>query len=44
MSVVITGASRVGQVRENLKALNVVEKLTPEVMQKIEVIISGGVF
>ncbi|BCY17697.1 MAG: aldo/keto reductase [Chloroflexi bacterium] len=42
VSTVITGASRVGQVQENLKALNVVEKLTPEVMQKIEVIISGG--
>ena len=36
VSTVITGASRVEQVRENLKAMNVVEKLTPDVMEKIE--------
>ena len=36
VSSVILGASRVEQVRENLKAMEVVEKLTPEVMEKIE--------
>ncbi len=36
VSTVITGASRVEQVKENMKALEVVEKLTPEVMQRIE--------
>jgi len=36
VSSVITGASRVEQVRENLKALDAVEKLTPDVMEKIE--------
>lgn len=41
VSTVITGASRVEQVRENMKALAVVEKLTPDVMQKIEEVISG---
>jgi voltage-dependent potassium channel beta subunit len=35
ISSVILGASRVEQVRENLKAMDVVEKLTPEVMEKI---------
>ena len=42
VNTVITGASRVEQVHENMKALNVVENLTPDVMQKIEMIISGG--
>ena len=36
VSTVITGASRVSQVHENMKALDVVAKLTPEVMEKIE--------
>lgn len=36
VSTVITGASRVEQVQENMKALDAVEKLTPEVMQRIE--------
>lgn len=36
VSSVITGASRVEQVHENVKALEVVAKLTPEVMQQIE--------
>ncbi|MDP2965214.1 MAG: aldo/keto reductase [Pelolinea sp.] len=39
VSTVITGASRVEQVRENLKAMDVVEKLTPDVMEKIEEVI-----
>jgi voltage-dependent potassium channel beta subunit len=36
VSSVILGASRVEQLRENLKAMDVVEKLTPEVVAKIE--------
>ena len=35
VSTVITGASRVEQLRENLKALDVVERLTPDVMARI---------
>jgi aryl-alcohol dehydrogenase-like predicted oxidoreductase len=36
VSTVITGASRVEQVKENMKAMEVVEKLTPDVMESIE--------
>lgn len=36
ISTVITGASRVEQVHENMRALEVVEKLTPDVMEQIE--------
>lgn len=36
VSTVMTGASRVEQVHENMKALDVAAKLTPEVMQRIE--------
>ena len=36
VSTVITGASRAGQVSENMKALEVAERLTPEVMNRIE--------
>jgi len=36
VTTVITGASRASQVSENLKALDVVPKLTPEVMARIE--------
>jgi voltage-dependent potassium channel beta subunit len=36
VSTVITGASRVPQVEENLKAVEVIPKLTPEVMQRID--------
>jgi voltage-dependent potassium channel beta subunit len=39
VSTVITGASRVSQVRENMKAIDVVEKLTPDVMEKIDQIL-----
>jgi aryl-alcohol dehydrogenase-like predicted oxidoreductase len=39
VSTVITGASRVAQVADNLKALDVVAKLTPEVMQRIDGIV-----
>ncbi len=36
VSTVITGASRVSQVEENLAAAAVIEKLTPEVMARID--------
>jgi voltage-dependent potassium channel beta subunit len=36
VSTVILGASRVEQLRENLKAIEVVEKMTPEVMTAID--------
>lgn len=36
VSTVITGASRVEQVHENMKAAEVIDKLTPEVMEKID--------
>jgi len=36
VSSVILGSSRVEQLRENLKAMDVVDKLTPDVMEKIE--------
>ena len=40
VSAVITGASRVEQVRQNMKAVDVVEKLTPDVMEAIEKVLS----
>jgi aryl-alcohol dehydrogenase-like predicted oxidoreductase len=39
VSTVITGASRAEQVRENMKASDIVPKLTPEVMKGIEDIV-----
>jgi aryl-alcohol dehydrogenase-like predicted oxidoreductase len=36
---VITGASNPQQIVENVKALQVLEKLTPEVMAKIDAIV-----
>ncbi|MGO9343049.1 MAG: potassium channel beta subunit family protein [Acidimicrobiales bacterium] len=39
VSTVITGASRVEQVRENMKALDVIGQLDDEVMERIDVII-----
>ena len=36
VSTVITGASRAEQVHENMKAANFVEKLTPEIMNRID--------
>ena len=38
VSTVITGASRVEQVTENMQASEVVDKLTPEIMERIDVI------
>ena len=36
VSTVITGASRVEQVRENMKAADVVTKLTPDIVERID--------
>ena len=41
VSTVITGASRAEQVRENMKALDLVPKLTSEIMEKIETILGN---
>jgi voltage-dependent potassium channel beta subunit len=41
VSTVITGASRAEQVTENMKALDVAEKLTPEVQESIEAILDN---
>jgi aryl-alcohol dehydrogenase-like predicted oxidoreductase len=41
VSTVITGASRVEQVRENLKAIEVVPRLTGPVLERIEKIVAG---
>ena len=40
VSTVITGASRPAQVRENMQALDVVGKLAPEIMARIDAIVS----
>lgn len=41
VSTVILGASRAAQLAENLKALDHVAKLTPEVMQRIEAVVQN---
>ena len=41
VSTVITGASKVEQLKDNLQAMDVVEKLTDEVMLKIETILNN---
>jgi voltage-dependent potassium channel beta subunit len=41
VSTVITGASKPGQVTENMKALEVVPKLTPEVLERIEGVVQS---
>jgi len=41
VSTVITGASRPAQVQENMKALDVVPRLTPDVVARIEAIASA---
>jgi voltage-dependent potassium channel beta subunit len=43
VSTVITGASRVEQVRENMQALDVVAKLTPDVMARIDEVLGHKV-
>ncbi len=41
VSTVITGASKVSQVEENMKALEVAEQLTPDIVEKIEEILDN---
>ena len=41
VSTVITGASKVGQVQENMKAVAVIAKLTPDVMAQVEKAVDG---
>lgn len=41
VSTVITGASRVSQVEDNMKAMDVVEQLTDDVMAKIEGVLNN---
>jgi voltage-dependent potassium channel beta subunit len=41
VSTVITGASRAAQVVENMKALDVAPKLTPDVLERIETILAN---
>jgi len=41
VSTVITGASRVSQVEENLKAAEIVPKLAPALLERIEGIVAG---
>ena len=41
VSTVITGASRVEQVHENMKAMEVYENLTPEIVASIEEIVGN---
>jgi aryl-alcohol dehydrogenase-like predicted oxidoreductase len=41
VSTVITGASRATQVVENMKALDVVPRLTPDVMARIDAALVG---
>jgi aryl-alcohol dehydrogenase-like predicted oxidoreductase len=36
VSTVITGASRISQLQDNLKAVDVIAKLTPEVLARID--------
>jgi voltage-dependent potassium channel beta subunit len=42
VSTVITGASRVEQVHENMKASEIAPKLTPEIMERIDTIFVGA--
>jgi aryl-alcohol dehydrogenase-like predicted oxidoreductase len=42
VSTVITGASRAAQVHENMQALEVVPKLTEDVMARIDAILKGN--
>ena len=42
MSTVITGASRVEQIGENMKSIDVAERITPEIKQQIEEIIGDA--
>jgi voltage-dependent potassium channel beta subunit len=41
VSTVITGASRASQVTENMRALDVVARLTPDVMARLDILLAG---
>ena len=41
VSTVITGASRVEQVVDNMKALEILDQLTDDVMEKIEEVLDN---
>jgi aryl-alcohol dehydrogenase-like predicted oxidoreductase len=41
VSTVITGASRASQVTENMKAIDVLPKLTDDVMARIEAVLQN---
>ena len=43
VSTVITGATRVAQVQENMKALDVLARLTPEVLSRIDAVVGSHV-
>jgi voltage-dependent potassium channel beta subunit len=42
VSTVITGASRVSQIEENLKAVEILPKLTPKVLERIDGLVAGA--
>lgn len=42
VSSAIIGASRPGQIAENIGALSVIEKLTPEIVEKIELVVGNN--
>ena len=42
VSSVITGASRLEQIHENMKALDALKKLTPEIKSKLDTLFSAG--
>ena len=42
VSTVITGASRVEQIGENMKSADVAERITPEIKQRIEEIVGDA--
>lgn len=42
VSTVILGASRASQLKENLESLDVIAKLTPEILERIDVAMLGG--
>jgi len=41
VSTVILGTSRLSQLEDNLKSLDAIDQLTPEVMEKIEAIVEN---
>jgi aryl-alcohol dehydrogenase-like predicted oxidoreductase len=41
VSTVILGATKVAQIEDNCKAMTLVPKITPEIMQKIEDVLAN---